>query len=121
MSLYNKAILLFVLNIADAFLTIYWVRHGYATEGNQLMASLLELGNLPFFLVKLSVGIVATFCFWNWKEFRLARYGLSLALVLYAGVMGVHLLTGLSAAGVLTNSFIYKISEWSTSLIILIV
>ncbi len=115
MSLYNKAVLLFFLNVVDGFLTLYWVRHGYATEGNHLMATLLDLGNLPFLMVKVAVGIVAAFCFWNWKEFRLARLGLSVALVMYFGVMGVHVLTGLAAAGYLSEATIYNVTTWSSS------
>ncbi|MCO6511282.1 MAG: hypothetical protein J5I65_10880 [Aridibacter famidurans] len=119
MSLYQQAVLLFILNLLDAVLTVYWVRHGYATEGNRLMATLLELGNLPFILVKVAVGVVAAFSFWNWQEFRLARAGLTLALVLYTGVMGVHFLTGLSAAGVVSGEMIHDIATWSKSVFIL--
>ena len=119
MSLYRQAVLLFILNIADAFLTVYWVRHGYATEGNHLMATLLELGNLPFLAVKFAIGMVAAFTFWNWKNFRLARFGLATALVLYIGVMGVHVLTGLSAAGYISESLIREVTGWSKAVIIL--
>lgn len=119
MSLYYQAVLLFVLNIIDAFLTVYWVRHGYASEGNHLMATLLDLGNLPFILVKVAVGIVAAYSFWNWKEFRLARVGLMVALVMYTGVMGVHFLTGLWAAGLISGEMIHEISIWSKSVFIL--
>lgn len=120
MSLYQQAVLLFVLNLVDAFLTVYWVKYGYASEGNRLMATLLELGSLPFILVKLAVGVVAAFSFWNWKEFRLARVGLTVALVLYTGVMGVHFLTGLSAAGLISGETIHQFTVWTKSVFILI-
>jgi len=35
------------------------VRNGFATEGNQLMAELLDIGDLPFLAVKVAVGGVA--------------------------------------------------------------
>lgn len=120
MSLYQQAVLLFILNVVDAFLTVYWVRHGYASEGNHLMATLLDLGNLPFILVKVAVGVVAAFTFWNWKEFRLARVGLMVALVMYTGVMGVHFLTGLWASGLISGEMIQDITTWSKSVVILI-
>ena len=119
MSLFRQAVLLFTLNIVDAFLTIYWVRNGYAPEGNLLMASLLDLGDLPFLVVKIAMGLVAAYCFWNWSEFKLARYGLSAALVAYAAVMGVHLLTGLAVAGVISSSTIHQISAWSKAILII--
>ena len=119
MTLFRQAVLLFALNVVDAFLTIYWVRNGYAPEGNLLMASLLDLGDLPFLGVKIAVGLVAAFSFWNWKEFRLARYGLSAALVAYAAVMGVHLLTGLAVAGVISSATIHEISAWGRGILML--
>ena len=44
MHLFRETFLLFSLNILDAILTIVWVRNGVATEGNQIMARLLDNG-----------------------------------------------------------------------------
>src|SRR3712207_7389179 len=55
-SAFSKSLLLFLLNWLDAQLTILWVRGGHATEGNGLMAYLLDLGNAPFLCTKLLVG-----------------------------------------------------------------
>lgn len=118
MTLYMQAVLLFSLNLTDALLTVFWVRNGYASEGNRLMATLLEMGDLPFLGVKIAVGIVAAVAFCSWGRFKLARYGLSLSLILYVGVMAVHFLTGLSAAGLISDSFVHEITEWSRSVII---
>jgi hypothetical protein len=118
MSLYWQAVLLFTLNLIDAFLTVFWVRNGYAPEGNLLMATLLDMGDIPFLTVKLAMGIVAAYCFWNWSQFKLARYGLSAALVAYGAVMGVHILTGLAVAGVISSSFIHQVSAWSKAVLI---
>lgn len=99
-------ILLFALNFLDAVLTIYWVRNGFASEGNQLMAGLLDIGVLPFLLVKIAVGATAALVLWRWKDLRLAKYGLALALALYIGLMGVHFVTGLSAFGFISDNLI---------------
>ena len=56
MPLYRQVFLLFTLNFVDAVLTIFWVRNGYATEGNHLMSTLLDIGDMPFLMVKLAVG-----------------------------------------------------------------
>ncbi len=119
MSLFRQAVLLFTLNLIDAFLTIFWVRNGYAPEGNFLMATLLNMGDLPFLAVKLAVGIVAAFSFWNWSDFKLARFGLSAALVAYVAVMGIHILTGLAVAGVISSSLIHEVAAWSRAVLIL--
>ena len=113
MQLLNQALLLFALNLLDAVLTIYWVKNGIATEGNQLMARLLEVGYLPFLLVKIAVGGVAAIVLWRFSNFRLAKIGLIASLAIYIALMGVHLITGLSAAGVLSDSAINGFAVWS--------
>lgn len=110
-----QAFLLFALNFLDAVLTIYWVRNGFASEGNQLMAGLLDIGDLPFLAVKLAVGAVAAIVLWRWRNLRLAKYGLSLALGIYVVLMGIHLFTGLSAFGVLSETFLSDLSAFSNS------
>ena len=99
MSTFSKSILLFVLNWLDAQLTILWVRGGVATEGNGLMAYLLNLGNLPFLLSKLLVGALVAYTFWRFSHVSLARRGLHFALCLYLTLMLVHVATGASALG----------------------
>ena len=99
MSAYSKCLLLFTLNWLDAQLTLVWVRNGWATEGNGLMAYLLEFGDLEFMLTKLAVGAFVAFVLYHWSHFTLARRGLKLVLGLYAALMFIHAATGLSALG----------------------
>src|SRR5918997_6688799 len=99
MSAFSKSLLLFLLNWLDAQLTILWVRSGVATEGNGLMAYLLDLGNAPFLLTKLAVGALVAYTLYRFKDIRLARRGLRLALGLYLALMLVHAATGASALG----------------------
>lgn len=120
MHLAAPTILLFALNLLDALLTIVWVRSGVATEGNQLMASLLDIGNGPFLGVKIMMGLVAAFVLMRWGSRPLARYGLAVALAVYIGLMGVHLFTGLAAFGVVSNTAIYEIAEWPQQLLALV-
>jgi hypothetical protein len=106
MQLVASTFLLFFLNLLDALLTIVWVRAGVATEGNQLMARLLDIGNGPFLGVKLAIGAVAAVVLYRWGNRRLARYGLVVALAVYIGLMGIHIFTGLTAFGVVSNTAI---------------
>jgi hypothetical protein len=110
MPLFHQTFLLFALNFLDAVLTIYWVRNGYATEGNHLMATLLDIGDVPFLLVKIAIGAVTATVLWRWRKMRLAKYGLAVALVVYIGLMGVHFVTGLSAFGIVSNTFVNDFS-----------
>lgn len=92
-----KGVLLFTLNFLDAVLTLFWVRHDIAHEGNTLMAYVLSFGEVPFLLVKIAVGAVALAVFYRWAHLRVAQVGVTFALVVYILLMGVHLFTGIAA------------------------
>ncbi|HKR01143.1 MAG TPA: DUF5658 family protein [Pyrinomonadaceae bacterium] len=99
MSALAKSILLFSLNWLDAQLTLVWVRGGMATEGNGLMARLLEWGDAPFIMIKVTIGAFAAYVLYRCSRYKLARRGMSLVLGLYLGLMVVHAATGMSALG----------------------
>ena len=99
MSALAKSILLFSLNWLDAQLTVVWVRSNVATEGNGLMAHLLDLGDAPFIFVKLAVGAFAAYVLYRCSRYRLARRGMTVVLGLYLGLMVIHAATGMSALG----------------------
>lgn len=103
-------ILLFSLNLLDALLTIVWVRSGVATESNQLMATLLDIGNGPFLTVKIAIGAIAAIVLFKWGSRPVAKYGVAVALAVYIGLMGIHIFTGLSAFGYVSNTFINDMS-----------
>jgi hypothetical protein len=113
MTLSQQTLLLFLLNFLDAVLTIFWVRNGFASEGNHLMATLLDIGDTPFLAVKIAMGGVTAFVLWYWRDFRLAKYGLALALTVYIGLMAIHFVTGLSAAGLLSETMVNDFSQWT--------
>jgi hypothetical protein len=115
MKISKLTLLLFTLNALDALLTIYWVRNGFATEGNQLMAHLLDMGNVPFLTVKIMVGAAAAAVLSRFGYLRLAQYGLTVALAVYLGLMGIHFFTGLSAFGFISNNFLHDLKLWSES------
>ena len=99
MSALAKSLLLFALNYLDAQLTLLWVRHGWATEGNGLMAHLLDLGDAPFLFTKLAVGASVAYVLYRFSHLALARRGLRLVLGLYLALMLVHAATAASALG----------------------
>ena len=95
----SKALLLFAMNWLDAQLTILWVRLNIATEGNGLMASLLNRGEVPFLSVKLVIGAIAGYTLYRFAEIPIARRGMKLVLGIYLALMIVHIATGFSALG----------------------
>lgn len=113
MQLSRQAFFLFALNLFDGILTIYWIHNGFATEGNQLMAGLLEFGYLPFLAVKSAVGALTALTLWRWGNLRMAKFGLTLLLGIYISLMGVHFLTGLTAFGFISEASINDFTYWT--------
>lgn len=94
-----KSLLLFAMNWLDAQLTILWVRLNVATEGNAIMARLLNVGESPFLVTKLAIGAFAAYILYRCAHMPLARRGLSLVLGLYSLLMMVHVATGFTTLG----------------------
>src|SRR5688572_16808674 len=117
MQLMAPTLLLFTLNLLDAILTIVWVRSGVATEGNQLMAQLLDIGNGPFLGVKIGIGAIAAFVLYRWGSRPLAKYGLTVALAVYLGLMAIHFFTGLSAFGFVSNTLLEDLGAMTRSIL----
>lgn len=113
MHLFKQTFLLFSLNLLDALLTIFWVRNGFATEANQLMAVLLDAGNAPFLVVKIAIGLVTATVLLRYGKYRLAQFGVSIALFVYVSLMGVHIITGLSAFGYISANTVHGFSTWA--------
>jgi hypothetical protein len=101
MNLARPVFLMFALNLVDALLTLAWVRNGIAPESNALMATLLDMGDLPFLAFKIAMGLVTAAVLIYGSQFRLARYGLRLAIAVYVGTIGIHVFTGLAGLGYL--------------------
>lgn len=95
----SKSCLLFGLNWLDAQLTLLWIRMNVATEGNGLMARLLEHGDLTFLGAKLAIGGVAAYILYRCAHLPVARHGLTLVLGIYLTLMLVHVATGCVALG----------------------
>lgn len=101
MNLARPVFLLFALNLVDAVLTLVWVRNGIAPESNGFMATLLDMGDVPFLAFKIAMGLFTAGVLLYGSQFRLARYGVRLALALYIGTIGIHVFTGLAGMGYL--------------------
>jgi hypothetical protein len=111
--------ILFTLNLLDALMTIYWVRNGFASEANQLMAGLLDMGDTPFLLVKIAIGGVTAVVLSRFGNLRLAKYGLFLAIGIYSSLMVVHLVTGLTAFGYISEETVNRFSHISSDAVAL--
>jgi hypothetical protein len=94
-----KALLLFAMNWLDAQLTILWLRLNIATEGNGIMASLLNHGEASFLSVKLVIGGLSAYILYRFAEIPVARRGMKVVLGIYLALMVVHAVTGFSALG----------------------
>ena len=95
----SKSFLLFALNLLDAQLTLLWIRLNVASEGNALMARILQHGDLTFLGVKVAIGAAAAYILYRCAHLPLARHGLTAALAVYVALMFVHAATGCVALG----------------------
>lgn len=102
MSFSRSVFLLFALNIVDAIITIMWVRNGWATEGNYLMATALDFGEAPFMAIKLGMGLFMGGVLLYGSQYRLAQLGARIGLVAYSVAMVSHILTGFAVFGYLS-------------------
>ena len=103
----SKSCLLFTLNWLDAQLTLLWIKLNVATEGNALMARILENGPLTFLVAKIAIGAFAAYILYRCAHLPLAKRGLNIVLGIYVILMLVHVATGCVALG------------WQTPVIIL--
>ena len=99
MSKLSKSCLLFVLNLLDAQLTLVWIRLNVASEGNALMAHVLDYGEWSFLGAKFAVGAFAAVVLYRCGHLPLAKHGLNVALSIYVILMVVHAATGCVALG----------------------
>ena len=95
----SKSCLLFSLNWLDAQLTLLWIRLGVASEGNSLMARILEHGDLTFLAAKLAIGAFAAYILYRCAHLPLAKRGLNVVLGIYVILMLVHVATAFVALG----------------------
>jgi hypothetical protein len=80
-----------VLNVVDAFLTLYWITSGLATEANPLMAVLIEEHPLVFIVVKFSLVFLGSTLLWRYRKRPLSVICIFLAFMVYYGVVLYHL------------------------------
>lgn len=97
----SKSCLLFALNWLDAQLTLLWIQLNVATEGNALMARILDHGEWSFLGAKLLVGGFAAYTLYRCAHVPMARHGLTVVLGIYALLMLVHAATGAVALGLI--------------------
>ncbi len=95
----SKSCLLFVLNALDAQLTLLWIRLNVASEGNTLMARIIERSEWTFLGTKLAIGGFAAYILYRCAHLPLARHGLTVVLGVYVVLMLIHAATGCVALG----------------------
>lgn len=82
--------LLLLMNLADCCLTLFWVAGGHATEANVVMAALLQLGPVPFAVVKTALVMAGAWVLFHRRHRPLAQAGLLVVTVAYLAVLVHH-------------------------------
>ena len=89
-------IVLVILNVVDAFSTLYLVSNGYAKELNPLMDLWLQMGPWHFLFVKLFLTSLGIGFLWFSREHTFVHKVTAALLVLYVIVVCVHIDIALS-------------------------
>jgi hypothetical protein len=80
-----------VLNTLDAFLTMYVVYSGRATEANPLMEPLVDQSPVMFFLVKTALVVLGCWLLWRFRKRHLAVIAMFFAFLVYYCILIYHL------------------------------
>ena len=81
----------FVLNVLDGALTLFWVLTGQAVEANPLMAELINTHELLFMLAKLTLVGLGSAVLWHLREHGLAVLAIFTGFFAYYGLLLFHL------------------------------
>jgi hypothetical protein len=82
---------LLLLNLADCCFTIAWVCGGYATEANEAMALMLQMGPVPFAVAKNALVLGGAYVLFLRRRRFFAQVGLVTVTFAYLAVCAHHL------------------------------
>jgi hypothetical protein len=80
-----------ILNLIDAVMTLWWVRTGFATEANMLLAEMVEKHALLFVVGKLALVSLGTTILWRRRRRTLAVGGIFAVFLAYYFILLYHL------------------------------
>ena len=106
---------LFIANIIDAALSLQWIKMNVAEEANPLMAYLIDLAPRLFLIVKISLITLSCIILWRFSNHTGAKIFALLAAILYAAILGIHLV-GAFDAGILLVPSQAELEERALSL-----
>jgi len=81
----------FLMNLADGMLTLYWMQAGLAVESNPLMAALIAIDPALFMVVKMALIVMGTSLLWRFRFRASAVLGMFLVFFVYYGILIYHL------------------------------
>ena len=80
-----------IMNFLDATLTVFWLSSGAATEANPLMATLVDVGSVPFVLGKMFLVSAGVYLLWRHRQHPLSVVGTFGIFMLYYLTILYHL------------------------------
>jgi hypothetical protein len=89
--LYQITKCILVLNLLDAFCTLFWVGAGFAEEGNILLRNLVNHHPILFVLVKAALVSLGSLLLWRYRHHALAVMGLFTVFLVYYCLLLYHL------------------------------
>ena len=83
-------VMVLILNIIDAFYTLYWFKFGIE-EGNPLLSYLASRSEFFFFFSKITTVLLGCLFLWSQRHRKSTQYGSFLILLYYNIVVFYHL------------------------------
>ena len=90
-SFFSILLTLIVLNIFDAFITLYWIENKLAVEANPLMKGWIDIGPSYFIGLKLSIVLLGSLLLWKTRHRKLTYFLLMPTLAIYFYIFLKHL------------------------------
>ena len=81
----------FILNVLDGILTLWWYFSGRATEANPAMSNLIKTHPLLFIIVKMTLVALGSYLLWRLRHRALAVIAIFIAFMVYYTVLVYHL------------------------------
>lgn len=89
-NVFKSLVAISLLNCLDAFLTVFWIQQGLATEANPIMNEALKGGFLNFFLIKFSLVFLGCIGLWRARKKIISKIAIILCLFFYSILLFYH-------------------------------
>lgn len=89
-NVFKALVAISILNCLDAFLTLFWIQNGLASEANPIMNEALMYGAFNFFIIKISLVSFGCLGLWRARERLFSKIAIFACLFFYGVLLLYH-------------------------------